>query len=131
MFSLIPSNPRCRFCHAPFGGFGGPVMRVIFRKRPSKLNPKFCNACDDFISHNLGGAETELTMLFADVRGSTALAERTNPMEFTRLMNRFYGAAMTVLAQSDAWIDKIVGDEIIGLYLPSRVRQSPTCTSSA
>lgn len=121
LFSLIPSNPRCRFCNAPFSGVGGPFMRFAFGKRRSKLNPKFCNVCDDFITKNLGGAETELTMLFADVRGSTALAEKMNPLEFTRLMNRFYSASMTVLAQSDAWIDKIVGDEIIGLYIPGFV----------
>ena len=118
LFSLIPSDPRCRFCNAPFFGVGAPLMRTIFRKRPSKLNPRFCNVCDDFVTHHLGGAEIELTMLFADVRGSTALAEKSNPLDFTRLMNRFYAATMNVLAKTDAWTDKIVGDEVIGLYIP-------------
>lgn len=39
-------------------------------------------------------------------------------MEFTRLMNRFYDVTTRVLMKSDAWIDKLVGDEVIGLYLP-------------
>jgi adenylate cyclase len=65
-----------------------------------------------------GGAEVELTMLFADVRGSTRLAERMSAADFSRLMDRFYKAATVVLIRTDAFIDKLVGDEVIGLYLP-------------
>jgi adenylate cyclase len=65
-----------------------------------------------------GGAEIELTMLFADVRGSTGLAEEMTATEFGRLMNRFYRIATDVLIDSDAVIDKLVGDQVIGLYLP-------------
>jgi len=52
------------------------------------------------------------------VRGSTGVAETMSPLEFSALMNRFYGAATRVLIQTDAVIDKLVGDEVIGLYLP-------------
>jgi adenylate cyclase len=65
-----------------------------------------------------GGAEIELSMLFVDVRGSTGLAEEMTATEFGRLMNRFYKAATDVLIDSDAVIDKLVGDQVIGLYLP-------------
>ena len=65
-----------------------------------------------------GGAEVELTMLFVDVRGSTTLAEQMRPAQFGRLMGRFYDAATQVLIDTDAFIDKFVGDEVIGLYLP-------------
>lgn len=65
-----------------------------------------------------GGAEVELSMLFVDARGSTNLAERLSAAEFSRLMNRFYTAATEVLIKTDAFIDKLVGDEVIGLYLP-------------
>jgi adenylate cyclase len=58
-------------------------------------------------------------MLFADVRGSTTLAERISAGEFTQLMNRFYREANHVLIDSDALVDKLVGDEVIGLYLPA------------
>ena len=40
------------------------------------------------------------------------------PADFTRLMNRFYDSANQVLIESDALVDKLVGDEVIGLYLP-------------
>jgi len=65
-----------------------------------------------------GGAEIELSMLFVDVRGSTGLAEEMSATDFGRLMNRFYKAATEVLIDSDAVIDKLVGDQVIGLYLP-------------
>jgi adenylate cyclase len=65
-----------------------------------------------------GGAEIEISMLFVDVRGSSGLAERMAPVDFSRLMDRFYKAATDVLIRTDAVIDKLVGDEVIGLYLP-------------
>ena len=65
-----------------------------------------------------GGAEIELSFLFTDVRGSTNLAETMSAAEFSQLMNRFYDAATDVLIRTDAFIDKLVGDEVIGLYIP-------------
>ena len=91
---------------------------MVLKKSVSQGNPHLCNICDQFASSNPGGAEIEMTMLFADVRGSTTLAEKLSPSEFTRRMNRFYATANDVLINSDAYIDKIVGDEVIGLYIP-------------
>lgn len=65
-----------------------------------------------------GGAEVELSMLFVDVRGSTSIAERMSAADFSRLMKRFYAMATDVLIRTDAFIDKLVGDEVIGLYFP-------------
>ena len=65
-----------------------------------------------------GGAEVELSMLFVDARGSTSLAERMTATEFSQLMGRFYRAATRVLIKTDAFIDKLVGDEVVALYLP-------------
>lgn len=65
-----------------------------------------------------GGTELEISMLFVDVRGSTSLAEGMRPVEFSRLMNRFYKIATSALIKTDAYIDKFVGDEVIGLYFP-------------
>jgi adenylate cyclase len=59
-----------------------------------------------------------MSLLFVDVRGSTTIAERMSATEFSQLMNRFYAAATQVLVKTDAFIDKLVGDEVIGIYLP-------------
>jgi adenylate cyclase len=65
-----------------------------------------------------GGAEVEVSLLFADIRGSTTLAEGIPASEYARLLNRFYAAATIVMVATDALIDKFVGDEVIGLYVP-------------
>jgi adenylate cyclase len=115
-FSLIPSNPRCKLCNAPFRGFGGLLMRLTGRRQFNK-NPNFCTRCLSASEPGIG-VELDIAMLFADIRGSTGLAENMSATEFSRSMNRFYKAASDVLIKTDAWIDKLVGDEIIGLYIP-------------
>lgn len=59
-----------------------------------------------------------------DVRGSTTLAEGMRPADFAELMNRFYAVATGVMVKTDALIDKLVGDEVIGLYLPGWAGQN-------
>jgi adenylate cyclase len=39
---LLPSGPRCKMCHAPFGPPGALLMRLRGRG-PSNLNPRLCN----------------------------------------------------------------------------------------
>lgn len=117
LFGLLPSNPRCKFCHGPFAGIGGAFMRFLGVRQSTK-NPKFCNTCNVFTGKYRGGAEVEVTMLFVDVRGSTTLAEKMNATEFSHLMNRFYDAAINVLVHADAFIDKLVGDEVTALFIP-------------
>ena len=46
------------------------------------------------------------------------MAEQMSATEFTRLMNRFYKAATNVLVKTDAFIDKLIGDEVMAVYLP-------------
>ena len=82
----------------------------------SRFNPRFCQPCEQF--EHPGGAEVVLTMLFADVRGSTTLAEKMSALEFSRLINRFYTVATDVLVKSDAMVDRLIGDEAVGLFIP-------------
>ncbi|MDX1437020.1 MAG: adenylate/guanylate cyclase domain-containing protein [Anaerolineales bacterium] len=116
--SRLPSNPRCVNCHRPFAGVGGAVMRTAFGLRKSAKNPRFCTDCHGFTERFPGGAEIVLTMLFVDVRGSTTIAEGMDPTQFSQLMNRFYEAAITILVRADAFIDKLVGDEVTALFIP-------------
>lgn len=114
----IPSSPRCKLCHRPFGGVGGPVMRFI-GLGPWSGNPKYCRGCFGDLYRNRRGAEIECSLLFADVRGSTTLAESMRPVEYRRLLDRFYEAAFAVLVAHDAFVDKFVGDEVIGIFVPA------------
>jgi adenylate cyclase len=110
----LPGDPRCAVCRAPFGGSGGRVMRR-FGYGPSRKNPRLCAEC--FERAPVGGTELEVGVLFADVRGFTPIAERQDPEDVVRLLNRFYEAAVEVLCRH-AIIDKLVGDEVMALYLP-------------
>jgi adenylate cyclase len=117
IFKLIPHAPRCRLCAAPFSGAGAPLMRLI-GKRPSDKNPNWCASCFTFMSRHHGGAEIEVTMLFADVRGSTTLAEGMSSADFRRLMDRFYDTAATAIFDNDGIVDKFVGDELVAMFFP-------------
>jgi len=114
----LPSNPRCVNCHRPFAGIGGGLFRIFMGIQKSTKNPRYCADCHSFTTQFPGGAEIELTMLFVDVRGSTTIAEKMNNTEFSHLMNRFYEATINVLVRADAFIDKLVGDEVTALFFP-------------
>jgi adenylate cyclase len=115
VFTHLPSEPRCRLCTAPFSGIGGSAMRLIGR-RPSEGNPNMCSACANELVRHHGGAEVEGTMLFADIRGSTAMAERMSPGEFHKLLERFYRVASQAVFEHDGVIDKFVGDELVAMF---------------
>lgn len=119
LFKRLPSPPRCRVCNAPFHGPGGVVAGLMgFGAGRSSLNPTLCGRCEKIVKHYQVGLELQLTMLFADVRGSTTLAEKIGASAFHHLIDRFYRAATGVLVASDALIGRLIGDQVIGLYVP-------------
>ena len=118
LFKLLPGSPRCKICYAPFRGMGSTVARLLYGKKPSVLNPQLCNVCEQLASENQGGAEIELSLLFVDVRGSTNLAESMSPVDYSQLINRFYNEATRAMIRSDALIDKIIGDQAAGMFVP-------------
>jgi adenylate cyclase len=117
IWGALPSPPRCKLCNAPFRGPGGILMRAL-AYGPSPLNRRLCKWCLRGIHKHPGGAEVEISVLLADVRGSTAIAERMPPEEFSGLMARFYGAAAGVIDEWDGIVDKFVGDGAVALFIP-------------
>jgi adenylate cyclase len=117
LFRRIPEGPRCKLCAAPFAGVGAPLMRMIGKRR-SDQNPAMCTSCFDFILVHHGGAEIECTLLFADIRGSTAMAEQMTPSAFRDRLDRFYVTAAKVVFDHDGSVDKFIGDELMALFFP-------------
>jgi adenylate cyclase len=113
----MPSDPRCLICYYPFEGIGGRLARSLLDIRPSKLNPKLCNVCEIAADEFQGGTELNISMLFADVRGSTALAEKMSPTEFSRLIDRFYKATTREIFEANGMVEKIIGDEVTGFFV--------------
>ena len=112
----FPASPRCKLCLSPFEGLGGAVFRRVgFGRFPG--NPAMCSNCiKDFRKKGLTGAEIPVSLLFADVRGSTGIAEGMRPAEFRAFLDGFYRAGSEVILDHDGLVDKLVGDEIIGLF---------------
>ncbi len=116
IFRVLPRNPRCKFCNAPFEGVGGMLVHAVFGKRRSDLNPRYCNMCEVASRQFPGGAEVEMSMLFADIRGSTELSEKMSPMQFSRLINRFYTEATKVINAEDGLVEKLAGDAVSAFW---------------
>jgi adenylate cyclase len=117
-FYAMPSGgARCKLCASPLQGAWGGVMAAI-GKGPWPKNPKYCSMCfKDMVKHR-SGAEIPCSFLFADVRGSTQLAEQMTATKFRQRMDQFFAVATNVLVDHDAIVDKFVGDEVIGLFIP-------------
>jgi adenylate cyclase len=117
MWSHIPTTPRCKLCAAPFRGPGRLLTRALMHG-PSTSNPLLCNLCFGQIRGFPGGAEIEISVLFADIRGSTGIAERTSAGEFRELVQHFYHRAAKAIDDNGGVIDKFLGDGIMVLFIP-------------
>jgi len=116
IYQLLPSNPHCSECGIPMAGVGGSLLR--FRgSEPSTFSPRLCSGCEKGLRKHEGGAEVELTMVFADVRDSTPLAEELGPTGFRDVINRFFKETSQVLIEHNAMVNRLVGDQVIGLFV--------------
>src|SRR6478609_8044278 len=114
LFRYLPSEPRCKMCSNPFGGPAGRVLAAA-GFTPSRKNPNLCARCCDALP--AGGADVDVAVLFADVRGSTSLGEGADPAAYAGALNRFYAAATDALLRHDAIIDKLIGDEVMAIFV--------------
>jgi adenylate cyclase len=64
----------------------------------------------------LKGERAELSVLYADLRGSTRLAERTDAELLVEFINDFLGRMTDIILQNEATLDKYVGDEVMALF---------------
>jgi adenylate cyclase len=106
-------------CSAPFAGAGRFVVRPL-GYRPSRKNPTLCDTCVELSPP--GGTTMYTGVLFADLRGFTGRSEVSDPATMAALLRRFYGCAERVLFP-EAIIDKVVGDQVMALYLPDIQRR--------
>ena len=118
LMRALPSSPRCGRCGAPFAGFGRFLVGPLGYK-PSRKNPTVCASCVE--TSPPGGMTMRTGVLFADIRGFTSQSESSDPEAMSRLLRRFYRCAEDVLFP-DAIIDKLIGDEVMALYLPDVLR---------
>jgi adenylate cyclase len=114
VFRRLPKNPRCKMCQNPFAGFGGRISGLMGRK-PSRKNPNLCQYCFDHLPP--GGIEIDIGVVFADVRSSTSIGEQSTATEYAERLNHFYATATDILITHDGLVDKLIGDEVMGLFI--------------
>jgi adenylate cyclase len=114
LLRVLPSSPRCGVCAAPFAGPGRHIAGPL-GYRPSRKNPTVCSVCVEMAPP--GGMKMPTGVLFADLRGFTARFDGADPEQASLELRRFYRCAEDVLFP-DAVIDKLIGDEVMALYLP-------------
>lgn len=104
---------------ALFGAYVSP--KLVDEMVESKQNPK------------LGGTEAEITALFSDVEGFSALSEELSPDRLVSLMNEYLGAMTEVFQTQSGTLDKYVGDAIVtmfGMPLPVADHAARACFSA-
>jgi len=113
----VPSAPRCKVCASPFTGLGGVLSRALWHA-PMKGNPLLCTACFGELKKHPGGAELEISVVFADVRGSTGLAERISAAAYRSRIQAYYRAAARAVDANGGFVDKFLGDGVMALFVP-------------
>ncbi|MES1208408.1 MAG: adenylate/guanylate cyclase domain-containing protein [Pseudomonadota bacterium] len=63
-----------------------------------------------------GGALSEVTLLFSDIRGFTSMSESREPQEIVRMLNEYFELMVDVIFKYEGTLDKFVGDEVIALF---------------
>ncbi len=128
VFRHLPSEPRCKWCYAPYGAPFGPLLGRLGFGRWDK-NPSLCGACMNYMEEHQGGAEVELAVMFADLRGSTELAASMSAGAYTRLLNAYYGIAGEAIQAHGGIVDKYLGDGVLALFLRGYCDREPAVTA--
>lgn len=120
VFRHIPTDPRCKMCLSPYAGIGGAIVQFFgFGRYPR--NPQLCNNCFRSAEKHPGGAEIEISTLFADIRGSTAMAETLSAAAYSSAVGDYVRVASKAIREPGGIVDKLLGDGIMALFIPGFV----------
>jgi adenylate cyclase len=103
-FSFVREQKQRRQIRSAFGQYLSPALIEQLAQSPEKLV--------------LGGEEREMTIMFSDVRGFTAISEsyKNDPQGLTALMNRFLTPLTNAILARKGTIDKYMGDAIMAFW---------------
>ncbi len=85
--------------------------------RDVRKDARFCDFCGAPLA-----APTEheirktVTVLFADVSGSTALAEKLDAESVRRIMGEYFGTAREAIERHGGTVEKFIGDAVMAVF---------------
>jgi adenylate cyclase len=91
-------------------------MENVFGRYVSPQVAQEIMRLDDKGALLLGGQRRELTVLFCDARGYTALSEREKPEEVIALINQYFSAIIPCILDNQGMINKFAGDNIMAVW---------------
>lgn len=101
-FWYVAVERERRYIRQAFGRYVSPALLARIEQSPEALN--------------LGGVNREITVLFMDVRGFTALSETLPPQETIRFLNTLHGALSIPVVECDGTLDKYIGDSLMAFW---------------
>lgn len=92
----------------------GDELRRIFERF---VGPEVVEQLLEDPTHvKLGGVETDVTVLFADLENFTTLAEAASPAELLDILNRYHTLMVQHIKANGGTVDKFLGDGLMALY---------------
>ena len=104
--------PECVICGTALAGPLGYLFRLLGINRSAR-NPNLCNRCNTHVEE---GRVVELTVVFADLAGFTAMTRQLGPERTHAVVDAFLKSATYALVRHGAFIDKYVGDAVMAFF---------------
>lgn len=81
------------------------------------LSPELLNRLEQAPENlRLGGEIRELTLMFMDIRGFTAISEKLDPQALVAFLNALLSPLSEIIQRHDGAIDKYIGDSIMAFW---------------
>jgi adenylate cyclase len=86
--------------------------------RPSRMNPNTCTLCELMFTRVMRARNVamEVTVLFADLRGYTAMSRATSSADMSELLDTFYDECASAIWEHDGLLNKAIGDAVMAIF---------------
>jgi adenylate cyclase len=98
------------------GPFSVPFR--VFGIKPSRMNPNTCTICEMAFSRIMKARAITIdaTIMFADLRGYTALTQTIGQAGLTSLLDAFYDDCAAAIWHHDGLLNKTIGDAVLAIF---------------